>query len=259
VHDADGLADETMLAFAGETRLSETTFVQAGDDDADYRNRIWMTTGELPFAGHPSLGTAVAVALAQGRRSASYVQRTGAGLQPLEVELDGHLARASMLQEPAVFGDGPEAGTVLAAVGLEVRDADPELPPQVVSTGVPQLLAPVRDQAALGRCVPDAPRLAGLLAATGAVVLYAIARTATGAQARAFFTGRGGAVEEDPATGSAAGPLMAYLHRRSGRDSIVIEQGAAIDRPSRLEASIEGDRVRVGGHVVVLATGSVFL
>src|SRR4051812_48214204 len=86
VHDADDLSDETMLAFARETRLSETTFVQSPTDPlADYRNRIWMTVGELDFAGHPSLGTAVAVARAHGEREVRYVQQTNAGLQPVEV------------------------------------------------------------------------------------------------------------------------------------------------------------------------------
>src|SRR5215212_4068496 len=86
VHDADGVSDDTMLAFARETHLSETTFVQtATEAGADYRNR--MMQGELPCAGHSSLGTAVAVARASGERSASYTQQTGAGLQPVEVEL----------------------------------------------------------------------------------------------------------------------------------------------------------------------------
>ena len=87
VHDADGVDDATMLAFARETRLSETTFVQTPTaDGADYRNRICMMSGELDFAGHPSLGTAVAVALARGEGEASYVQQTPAGLQPIDVE-----------------------------------------------------------------------------------------------------------------------------------------------------------------------------
>ena len=86
MHDADGVDDETMLAFARETRLSETTFVQtATADGADYRNRIFTVAEEIPFAGHPSLGTAVAVAAARGEHEASYVQQTGAGLQPIDV------------------------------------------------------------------------------------------------------------------------------------------------------------------------------
>src|SRR5688500_18495084 len=105
-----------MLAFAGETRLSETTFVQAATEPgADYRNRIFMPRGEVPFAGHPSLGTAVAVARAQGKTEASYVQQTQAGLQPIDVELDGSHARASMLQEPAVMGEELDEELVLRA------------------------------------------------------------------------------------------------------------------------------------------------
>ena len=99
VREADDLDEERMAAFARETRLSETTFVQqASDPAADYRNRIFTIAGEIPFAGHPSLGTAVAVARARGLTAAGFVQQTPAGLQPVEVELDGDRAQASMLQ-----------------------------------------------------------------------------------------------------------------------------------------------------------------
>ena len=94
-----------------ETRLSETTFVQTPSaDGADYRNRIWTPGAEIPFAGHPSLGTAVAVARWRGEEQARYVQQTDAGLQPIEVRSRPRAAherwRASMLQEPAELGDG---------------------------------------------------------------------------------------------------------------------------------------------------------
>ncbi len=93
VHDADGIPDAVQGAFAAETNLSETTFVQsATQDGADYRNRIWMPHLELPFAGHPSLGTAVAVALARGDDEATYVQQTQAGLQQLDVRRAGSAA-----------------------------------------------------------------------------------------------------------------------------------------------------------------------
>src|SRR5438045_422467 len=102
VHDADAVPDAVMHAIARETRLSETSFVQSPNaEGADYRNRIWMPSGEIPFAGHPSLGTAAAVAHERGETGVTYVQQTEAGLQPIEVELDGLLARVSMLQEPA--------------------------------------------------------------------------------------------------------------------------------------------------------------
>src|SRR4051812_25288380 len=101
VHDADAVPDATMHRIARETRLSETSFVQTTDaTGADYRHRIWMPTGEIPFAGHPSLGTAAAVARARGEDRATYVQQTHPGLQQIEVEGDGDGARVSMLQEP---------------------------------------------------------------------------------------------------------------------------------------------------------------
>jgi trans-2,3-dihydro-3-hydroxyanthranilate isomerase len=146
VHDADGLTDDTMLAFARETRLSETSFVQAATaDGADYRNRIWMPTGEIPFAGHPSLGTAAAMARARGEATVIYTQQTGAGLQPIDVEVEDGTIRASMLQEPAVFGPELDASEVLRAAGLSDADAHAELPCQVLSTGLTHVVAPVRD------------------------------------------------------------------------------------------------------------------
>src|SRR5918911_5477986 len=99
-----------------------------------------MPTHEIPFAGHPSLGTAIAVARARRKRSVTYVQETAAGNQPIDVLIEGERARASMLQEPPQFGDELDPEDVLGAVGLEGSDADPRLPPQLVSTGVPQLL-----------------------------------------------------------------------------------------------------------------------
>ena len=262
VHDADGVSDATMHAFARETKLSETTFVQSGGDGADYRNRIWMTTGELPMAGHPSLGTAVAVAHRAGERSARYVQRTGAGLQPVEVELDGRVARASMLQEPPVFGSEIDPPRALAAIGLAPADAEsgPTHPaPQVVSTGLEHLLVPLRDADALGRARVDAGRLAAVLNEVGGTTLYAFTVRDGHADARAFYIDAGGAWSEDPATGSAAGPLLAYLRERRGLDALTIDQGVQMGRASRLEALWEDDRPRVGGEVVVLAEGTVSL
>jgi trans-2,3-dihydro-3-hydroxyanthranilate isomerase len=252
VHDADDLDAPTMLAAAREARQSETTFVQAPSAAGpDYRNRIFTTLGELPFAGHPSLGTAVAVARERGATSARYVQETPAGRQPVEVELAGDLARASMLQEPAVFGPQLDAAEVLAAAGLDAAHAHPAWAPQVVSTGVPHVVAPV---AALGDPAPRRPALAALLAPHGAVCLFLaqVDPERGTAAARSFFLDPAG-VLEDPATGSAAGPLLALLHARARALELVVEQGVAMGRPSRLEASVEGDRVRVGGDVVVLA------
>jgi trans-2,3-dihydro-3-hydroxyanthranilate isomerase len=262
VHDADAVEDATMLAFARETRLSETTFVQASHvAGADYRNRIWTIERELPFAGHPSLGTAVAVARAEGRTSgaARYVQQTGAGLQPIDVTIaDDRRAHASMLQEPAVHGDEVPRAAALAAIGLTPEHADRALPPQVVSSGLAQLLVPLRDADALARVRPDWDQLEPLLAGLGATVLYAaVCDPANGrARTRAFVSAAFG---EDPATGSAAGPLCAYLAVRAGSVRVTIEQGIEMGRPSRLEAAMEGERPRVGGDVVVVADGTLHL
>jgi trans-2,3-dihydro-3-hydroxyanthranilate isomerase len=251
-----------MLAFARETRLSETTYVQSPSAaGADYRNRIWMATGELPFAGHPSLGTAVAVAVARGESEARYVQQTPAGLQPVEVRFQDDCARAWMLQEVAQMGPQVDPGQALAAVGLAANDAaGVRLRPQVVSTGVPHLIVPVQ-RAALARARADHAALKALLEPLGAVCLYVVAWESGGqAWARSFFVDVAGATE-DPATGSAAGPLLAYLHERTGLRTLDIHQGVEMGRRSLLRCRFdeETERVRVGGDVVILARGTVSL
>jgi trans-2,3-dihydro-3-hydroxyanthranilate isomerase len=259
VHDADGVEEETMLRFARETRLSETTFVQSASvEGADYRNRIWTIGGEVPFAGHPSLGTAVAVARRRGEREARYVQQTLAGLQPVDVVMKERYALASVLQEPAVFGAELERDAVMAALGLDPDVADRARPPQLVTTGLDTLIAPIAEPAALGRVHPD---LASICALAGQhelnVYVVWIDPEADHARARMFGTNVAGG--EDPATGSAAGPLCAYLAERDGRTRIEIEQGVEMGRASRLSARLEGERVRVGGGVVAIVDGTLAL
>ena len=250
-----------MAAGARETRLSETTYVQsATQDGADYRNRIFSTFGELPFAGHPSLGTAFAVARARGESSARYVQQTHAGLQPVEVQRDGDAGRASMLQEPAWFGPEVSVADALGTAGLPPCAAHPELPPQAVSTGVAHLMVCVRDHGALAAAAPTAAALRALLEPLGAVVLYlaAVDPAAGTARARGFFADTGGVVE-DPGTGSAAGTLCAYLHARTRAAALIVEQGVEMGRPSRIDCELAGERVRVAGDVVVVGEGRVLV
>jgi trans-2,3-dihydro-3-hydroxyanthranilate isomerase len=259
VHEADEVDAKAMLRFARETRLSETCFVQtASAKGADYRNRIWTVAEEIPFAGHPSLGVAVAVARARGEQSARYVQETGAGLQPLEVRLDGERAFASVLQEPAVFGAELDASIVMRAVGLDARDADPSRPPQLVTTGLDTLIAPVAAAAAVSRAAPNFDRI-DTLSDLHDFNLYLVALDRAEQSARARMFTRLVAGGEDPATGSAAGPLCAYLAEREGWSRVEISQGVEMGRPSKLVAEIEGDRVRVGGGAVVVIEGTVSL
>jgi trans-2,3-dihydro-3-hydroxyanthranilate isomerase len=248
-----------MAAFALETRFSETTFVQSATaDGADYRNRIWTVAGEIPFAGHPSLGTAVAVARARRERRATYVQETGAGLQPIDVQVGETGASASMLQGPAIFGSEVDARHALAAVGLVPGDAHRELPPQVVSTGLPTLIVPVTAIRCMADARPDFELLDALVASHGAVTFYLVCLAEAGTvKARMFSSGLVGG--EDPATGSAAGPLCAYLAAHGRPERVEITQGVEMGRPSRLVAEMEGDRARVAGDVVLVVEGEVLL
>jgi trans-2,3-dihydro-3-hydroxyanthranilate isomerase len=263
VHDADALDDATMLAFARETQLSETSFIQSpAAEGATYRNRIWTVGRELRLAGHPSLGAAVAEARHRGERSARYVQQTPAGLQPVEVELraDGRTARAEMLQEPAEFHAHVDPARVAVACGLTVADLHPDLRPQFVATGVPQLIVPLAGRAALDRAATgDGPSLAALIAEGDGIVVYMAVVGDDGRGWTRAFWAEGPLALEDPATGSAVGPLCAYLDRYAGISAISVAQGEEMGRPSRLDARIDGDRVRVGGDCVIVATGELTL
>lgn len=248
-----------MLAFARETRLSETCFVQSPTvAGADYRNRIWTVAREVPFAGHPSLGVAVSVTRMRGEREARFVQQTGAGLQPLDVAMSGERGSASMLQEPVVFGAEVDPAEVMAAVGLALADADPDRPPRFATVGLDTLIAPIARADALLRAAPDFDRLDALSELdTFNFYLVALDREAERGRARMFTRWIPGG--EDPATGSAVGPLCAYLAEREDWTRIEVIQGVEMGRPSRLVAQLEGDRVRVGGDVVVLIEGEVVL
>jgi trans-2,3-dihydro-3-hydroxyanthranilate isomerase len=258
VDAADGVSEERMLALARETRLSETTFVQSPRaEGADYRNRIWTPREELPFAGHPSLGTAVAVARWRGLESAGFVQETEAGLQPVEVAREGDGWRASMLQNPAEHRDEIDRSTAMAIAGLPEERADPELAPQVVTTGLPQLIAPVSSAEAVAEARPDQAKLEAELERLGIDSFYLCwcEPDAGRARARCFVLGIG----EDPATGSAAGPLGAYLAERAGCERLVIRQGEEMGRPSVLEVEMADGRPRVGGGVVPVIDGELSL
>jgi trans-2,3-dihydro-3-hydroxyanthranilate isomerase len=254
-----------MLAFAKEMDLSETTFVQSTvADGADYRNRIFTIEREIPFAGHPSLGTAVAVARWRGLDESSFVQETQAGLQPIEVSSDGERWRAEMVQNEAEFGTELDVEAVMHAVGLNAAEAHQELSPQVVSTGLPTAIVPVSEPDSLLRVAPDFEAIDAALAGaeprageTPNFYLVWFDADAGGARARMFSTGAPGG--EDPATGSAAGPLGAYLAELAGAERVVITQGEEMGRPSLLEVEMVEGRPRVAGGVIPVIDGEVSL
>ena len=221
-----------------------------------------MMSGEIPFAGHPSLGTAVAVARPRGESRATYVQQTQPGEQAIDVELDGLRASASMLQEPPEFGPELDPDDVLGAGRPRRRgDADPALPCQVVSTGAPQVIAPrARRRRAARACCPPTTASGGCSPSTTRSSLYLAAVDAEAGTARARSFLRTAEMGEDPATGSAAGPLCAHVARADRASS-----GSRSTRAWRWAGragwspALDGDRVRVGGDAVILAEGTVHL
>jgi trans-2,3-dihydro-3-hydroxyanthranilate isomerase len=263
--EADPVGDEEMLAVAKEMGLSETTFVQtASEEGADYRNRIFTVERELPFAGHPSLGTAVAVARWRGLDGASFTQQTGAGLQAIEVRQEGSGWRAEMVQNEAELGSEFDPEAAMKSVALAPDDADPELRPQVVSTGLPTAIVPVASAAALARARPDFDAMDELLAdakprAGETPSFYLVWHERGSGEARARMFSRVVPGGEDPATGSAAGPLGAYLHRHAGCERVVIRQGEEMGRPSVLVVEMVDGRTRVGGDVMPLIDGEISL
>lgn len=262
IHDADDVSTETMRTMARRFSLAETSFIQtATEPGATYRHRIFTVSEELPFAGHPSLGTAVAWAERHGESSASYVQQTGSGLQQLWVEREGPHATARLRQNPVTFGPEVDAMPILRALGLSDRDAHPELPAQVASTGLPTTLLPLADPAALKRISVDWPAFRQSL--TGGVGdriahnCYIVGEVAPGHWAARMFAGDlpGG---EDAATGSAVGPFGAYLHARLGLETVAVDQGVEMGCPSRLEVDLR-DGIVVGGSVWIAANGEIDL
>jgi trans-2,3-dihydro-3-hydroxyanthranilate isomerase len=260
VPEAPPLPTEAMQAIANEIGFSETTFVTSAQDHR-YHVRIFTPNGELPFAGHPTLGTAY-VMVSEGRVSSPVVQVVAAGDIPVEVELKGDGAGfARMRQFAPSFGPTVQDREGLArALGLRVEDLDPALPPELVSTGFPQLMVPVATDEAVARVSPLPTELTGILHALGTDGCYVAHARNSAAHAR-FLGPTATTVEEDAATGAAVGPLGAYLvhHEVVPPGRITVTQGVEMGRPSTLLVDVEPDDgglvVHVGGGVVRVGAG----
>lgn len=258
VPDPVDLDHDAMLELAREIGFSETTFVTSADRDR-YAMRIFCPDRELPFAGHPTLGTAV-VLVSEGRVSSPAIQSVPAGEIPVEVDVASMTAWMSQL--PPEFGPEFEDRDLLArAAGLGPDDLHPDLPARVVSTGLPPLIVPVRDLPTLRRARVDQVAVAEACERSGADELYLFA-SGPGEDVTARFFGATISIVEDPATGSAAGPLGAYLAElglAGMPGSVRILQGEQVGRPSELH--VEVSRVdstwgiRVGGGVRVVGRG----
>jgi trans-2,3-dihydro-3-hydroxyanthranilate isomerase len=285
--ESEGITDEQMQQIAREMNLSETVFVLPSDkEDALRRLRIFTPGRELPFAGHPIVGTwnclareGVVPLPENGNGRVQLKHEVGIGVLPIEIDFkDSQPASVTMTQGTweirAEVDDWQEQADIARALGLAREDLDETLPIQAVSTGNTMLLVPVRSLADLGNCRPNQNLLDDIFqrseVLTGGTGCYAFTRetmevSAARAHAR-FFVGMG--IGEDPATGSAAGPLGGYLvyHDATRVDPVdgvyrfVIEQGDFVNRPSRIGLEVTGgrgkvDEVRVSGESVVVARG----
>ncbi len=268
--DGRGLKTDHMQALAREMNLSETTFILPGDvaaeKDRGVRVRIFTVQEELPFAGHPTLGTAFVL------RS----QRAPAGAKEVRLDLNVGTVPVHFTEEAArpVFGEmtqrNPEFGAihdveaVARLTGLSVADFDNSAPIQTVSTGVPFTIAALRSLKTLQNLRLDFSRSAEYLAASGGKFFYFVCRETVDPKARLharmlFYGG------DDPATGSAAGCCSAWMVAHgvaASEEQVLIEQGLEVHRPSRIfvRASKQDNHVinvRVGGNCVEVLRGEV--
>jgi trans-2,3-dihydro-3-hydroxyanthranilate isomerase len=271
---APGIEAGRMQRIAREMAFSETTFVFPRTGSGDARMRIFTPATELPMAGHPTVGSAFALAHAGVIEvgKPQFVFELGVGPTPVELEwTDGRLTFAWMTQPLPAFGAAVAGREGLAAaVGLEAPDLA-DLPIEPVSCGVPYLMVPLASRAAVDRVEVDRRAAVPILRGAGAADLpmYFFTTDRQGAAGAEQIYSRMLApdfgISEDPATGSACGPLGCYLLRHGvvGPEEarrLVALQGAAMGRPSVIHISIDGDgrqvsRVRVGGTAVLVAEG----
>jgi len=265
--DARGLRDSEMQALAREMNLAETTFVlprpPAVEAKEGIKVRIFTVQEELEFAGHPTLGSAFVLRKANQRE---VVLDLKVGKIPVRFEeVNGQLF-GEMVQRDPVMGSFHDKRAVALAAGLDPDAIDPDLPIQTVSTGMPFAMVPLRSLELIRNFNPSWKRMAEYVEPTDAKFLYFVTRETVDPKARLharmiFYNG------EDPATGSAAGCCAAWMveHGVARSDErLLIEQGLEIQRPSRIfvRASRTGNKivnVRVGGNVVKLMRGEVFL
>jgi trans-2,3-dihydro-3-hydroxyanthranilate isomerase len=253
--DAQAIPSERMQAIAREMNLSETVFVLPAQDGADARIRIFTPSNELPFAGHPTLGTAMVLGEPEGRQAVQL--ETGAGVIPVEFEwADGRIVSGRMRQPIPTWEPYGRAEELLAALGVDAS----ELPVEAYRNGPLHAYVALASEPAVAALEPDL----GALAKLPDLGVSCFAGSGSRWKTRMFAPAHG--IAEDPATGSAAGPLALHLVRH-GRiafgQEIEIRQGAEIGRPSTLYARVEGqgdriDRIEVAGSAVVVARGHLY-
>jgi trans-2,3-dihydro-3-hydroxyanthranilate isomerase len=275
--DPPDLPAALMQRIAAEMNFSESTFVYPPAAGGDVRMRIFTPAQELPMAGHPTIGSTFALAstgfIQRGREQ--FVFELGVGPTPVSLEWDENGLRfAWMTQGLPAFGRTLGAREALAAaLGLAPSDLVPDLPLQSVSCGVPFLFVPLLTRAAVDAAAVDRRAYENTLAGAGLellpVFIFTTEAGADGATVYSRMLAPGFGISEDPATGSASGPLGCYLLHHgvvgdAGARRILSAQGVAMGRPSRIHVSIDSaagaiTRVRVGGQAVSVGRGELEL
>ncbi|HDR9041264.1 TPA: PhzF family phenazine biosynthesis protein [Burkholderia vietnamiensis] len=265
VFDADSLGDDDMLTIARWTNLSETTFVcTPSDPQADYRVRIFTPGGELPFAGHPTLGTAHAFleSGARPRTPGRLIQQCGVGRVELREQPDGWAFAAP----PARFTPLDRSDYPALAAALRSDAIDPDAEPCAVDNGAPWLVVRLTSADACVGLAPDPAALAALTHRYGTHGLAAYAPHPDGGPAtfeiRCLMSGGGFATGEDPVTGSANAALAGLLSRQQRRPgaSYTARQDTAIGRDGRIAVRYDDDgTIWIGGNVVTIVDGTFSL
>lgn len=268
ITDGDGLSGRRMQEVAREMNLSETVFVQKPTSNrALARLRIFTTTRELPLAGHPVVGTWFLLAqlgVVPAQEGAVHIlQQTGAGVLPVEIVFDaGRPRRVTMTQKPAEFRAARvRRGLLAEALGIRSEDLDPSLPVEFASTGIFNLMVPLRRRSLLPRIEMDMHALKKVISNAG-VMAYCFA---VGGHGKVYARGMiPWELHEDPATGSAGGSLGAYLvrHGRFKTGAVLrITQGVEMGRPSHIEVEVRQERgrlvPRVSGAAVLVLEGHI--
>ncbi len=267
VLDGQGISTDQMQRIAREMNFSETTFVLPPEDSAHAaRVRIFTPFSELPFAGHPTVGTAWVLHEEGMVKDLEFTLEEGVGPVPVRGERSDRRVMFWMRHPEVVYGDVFPHANVAAAVGVDEHDVIADVPAQSVSTGNPFLFVALKDKKAVDSAVSDRAKLEQLLAGHASFGVFLFASAGRGKLYSRMFSVD---IAEDPATGSGSGPLGAFavrygLEPRAPRVAIVSEQGTKMGRQSFIHIALTygesedvPERIEVGGSVVPVLSGTL--
>ncbi len=265
---ADDLNTEQMQKLANEINYSETTFIQTSPDiEADFDIRIFTPNSEMPFAGHPTLGTAYAILNKfDGFQNKNTIRlRTKVGIIPLKKQGDNIWMRQNI---PEFFNTYENKSEIAESIGLGVEDISEKLPIEEVSTGNTIMLIPVKDLSSIRKAVGNMNMIEGFFKNRKAIGPYLFTFETEDPKSKVhtrFFAPHLGIIE-DPATGSAAGPLTGYLlkHKIFGDNfEIQNEQGIEMGRPSQIQmrgSTLDGEyKIEIGGRCCFIGRSEFFI